>query len=633
MAIDLQEKYRQEREARLNDKGLAQYLDTSRTKDYISHEDPWVEAGTPVNVPVPDGGHVKIVIFGAGFGGLCAAARALTEGSASSPNDLLIVDRAGGFGGTWWHNRYPGLMCDIESYVYLPLLEEVGYMPKHKYSSGEEIRQYSEALARHFGFYDRGMFQSAGKSLTWDDQAKVWRCVVVAKPKGQPEFEVKFTADYAVLCSGGLTEPKIPDLPGLDTFQGKMLHTGRWNYDITGGSPANPELSKLQGKKVAIIGTGATGIQAVPATAKYAGELYVFQRTPSAVDTRGNRATDPQEWKTKIATNKGWQTARANNFQAFTEGKDNLPEEDMVKDGWTDMPTISGAWGNSSEVKPEDLEAHLAMMHELDAERSNRVRQRALDLVKDQETAKALQAWYPGWCKRPTYHDEYLQAFNQPNVHLVDTAPHGVTALTPTGISHNGKEYPIDILIWSTGYGNPLNQSLAGKADMAVLGKNGLDMETQFKTGQLFTLHGLIAINFPNLFVTGFSQAGVGVNQTQRLDEQSLHIAYTIRQAEKKLAGRSSSGRGSGNKAVVEPSEEACEEWAGRTASKAHMLGAMAGCTPSYFNAEGEVDKMTDEQRMGAAKLTIWGQGYLAYARILKEWRDKGGLDGLVVEG
>lgn len=105
MAIALQEKYKQEREARLNDKGLAQYLDKTKTGDYISHDDPWVAEGTPVQFPVPEGGHVKIAIFGAGFGGLCAAARSLLEGSASSADDLLIVDRAGGFGGTWWHNR------------------------------------------------------------------------------------------------------------------------------------------------------------------------------------------------------------------------------------------------------------------------------------------------------------------------------------------------------------------------------------------------------------------------------------------------------------------------------------------------------------------------------------------------
>jgi cation diffusion facilitator CzcD-associated flavoprotein CzcO len=239
-------------------------------------------------------------------------------------------------------------MCDIESYMYLPLLEETGYMPKRKYASGEEIREYSDSLAQKFGLHERAMFQTGGKSFTWDPQANNWICKVIAKPKGQAGSEMQFTADYIVLSSGGLTDPKVPDVPGLSEYQGQMLHTGRWNYDITGGSPANPVLTGLEGKKVAIIGTGATAIQAVPATAKYAGDLYVFQRTASAVDFRGNRDTDPEEWKTKIANKKGWQAARSINFQAFTEGEDHLPEEDLVDDGWTKMPTISAAWGCKS---------------------------------------------------------------------------------------------------------------------------------------------------------------------------------------------------------------------------------------------------------------------------------------------
>ncbi|CAL3966889.1 unnamed protein product [Diplocarpon coronariae] len=650
MAITILERYKQERERRLHDKGLAQYLDKSRSANYILHKDPWIAEGTPIQRPVPDGGHVKIAIFGAGFGGLCAAARALLGGSAASASDILIVDQAGGFGGTWWHNRYPGLMCDVESYLYLPLLEETGYMPKRKYSSGEEIRQYSDVLARMFGLHERAMFQTSGKACTWDAEAKNWKCEVSAKPKGQAEFPVNFTANYVILCSGGFTEPKVPDILGLAEFRGKMLHTGRWNYDITGGSAADPVLSDLKGKRVAIIGTGATSIQAVPATAKYAGELYVFQRTASAVDFRGNRDTDPEEWKTKIATKKGWQAERAVNFQSFTEGRENLPEEDLVSDGMSKMPTLSGAWGSPAVVKPEDIASYLSMMNELDAVRSDRVRQRALDVVKDPETAKVV----------PTaYHDDYLETFNQSHVHLVDTAPRGVEALTASGICHAGKEYPIDVIIWSTGYGSPLTESLAGKAGITVIGKDGINMEESFKEGKLTTLHGLIARNFPNLFYPGFSQvgagfssassnlipqtgfetialgdmqpetlnfqnigliplkAGVGVNQTQRLDEQGLNIAFTIREAE----------RQTGQKAVIEPTNGACEDWASQTAAKAHLLYTMRGCTPSYFNAEGATDKMTPEQQAGAARLAIWGQGYLSYAKILGDWRARGKLD------
>ncbi|KAL2071193.1 hypothetical protein VTL71DRAFT_12428 [Oculimacula yallundae] len=629
MAISLQEKYKQERDARINEKGLAQYLDKTKTAVYIQHDDPWVEAGTPVQQPIPDGGHVKIVIFGAGFGGLCAAGRALIEGSASSIDDILIIDRAGGFGGTWWHNRYPGLMCDVESYLYLPLLEETGYMPTRKYASGEEIRKYSDLLAQHFTLHKRAMFQTSGDTLTWDDASSIWKCEVIARPKGGAESRVKFTADYVVLASGGFTEPKIPDVPGLKEYKDKMLHTGRWNYGITGGSPGNPVLSGLEGKKVAIIGTGATAIQAVPAIAKYAGDLYVFQRTPSAVDYRENRDTDPEEWKTKIATGKGWQTRRGENMQAHTEGKDNLPDEDWVSDGFTKMPSISGAWGSSTVLKPEDLQGYLEMMHQLDAVRSDRVRQRVLDVVKDQETAKALQAWYPGWCKRPTYHDDYLEAFNSPNVHLVNTAPLGVTSLTATGILHNDTEYPIDVIIWSTGYGSPSAESLAGKAGITVLGRDGIKMEEKYQKAELLTLHGIIANGFPNMFFPGFSQAGVGVNQTQRLDEQSTQMAYMIREAECRSKTSQNGTSNSVAKTVIEPTAEGCEDWANQCASKAHLFATMAGCTPSYFNAEGAMDKM--EKLAGSARLAMWGQGYLSYARILQEWRRSGQLEGLSV--
>lgn len=623
--MTIEERYREERDKRLNSKGLSQYLDKSKSSAYILQEDPWVAPGTPVQRPVPEGGHVKIVIFGAGFGGLCAAARALQEGSASSPKDIMIVDYAGGFGGTWWHNRYPGLMCDCESYIYLPLLEETGYMPTRRYASGEEIRHYADLLAQKFGLHDRAMFQTRGKSLTWDDEKKRWACEVAVKPRGEKEYQATFTADYVFLSSGGFTDPKIPNLgPDLDQYQGKMLHTGRWDYNITGGSPANPELTELQGKRVAIVGTGATAMQAVPATAKWAKELYVFQRTASSVDVRNNRDTDPEEWKTRIAAKKGWQKERSVNFQAFTEGTENLPSEDVVNDGFSNMPTLSGAYGNSSKVKPEDVESYIKSMMELDNKRSDRVRQRALDVVKDQETAKALQAWYPGWCKRPTFHDEYLQSFNNPNVHLVDTAGAGVQGLYANGISQNGKEYPIDVIIWSTGYGSPLTESLAGKAAITVTGRNGANMEDNFGKGQLMSLHGIAAHDFPNMFYTGLSQAGVGVNQTQRLDEQAVHIAHIIKQAENQSGG-------GGKKAVVEASEKGCDEWGDRVAGHAHMVATMQGCTPSYFNGEGEADKMNEEQQKGAARAAMWGQGFLDYQKILEEWRKEGRLEGYEV--
>lgn len=285
------------------------------------------------------------------------------------------------------YSRYPGLMCDVESYIYIPFLEETGYMPKRKYSSGEEIRHALELVAEKFGLQHRAMFQTRGKSLSWDETSSHWVCEVSAQPKGGEEKSVTFTADYVVIASGGLKAPKIPDLPGLAEFKGKMIHTGRWNYDVTGGSPAHPVLSGLEGKRVALVGTGATAIQVVPATARYAKELYVFQRTASAVDERGNRDTDPEEWEKKIAAKKGWQAERSRNFQQFTEGVEDLPQVNMVDDGMSKMPTLSGAWGGPTAVKPEEVKEWLDSMNQMDDTRSDRVRQRVLDVVEDQDTA------------------------------------------------------------------------------------------------------------------------------------------------------------------------------------------------------------------------------------------------------
>lgn len=281
------------------------------------------------------------------------------------------------------------LMLAIASYVYLPLLEETGYMPTRRYAGGEEIRKYCNIMAEHWHLETRAMFQSAGKSLKWDKDH--WVCEIEEKPKGLPSQTVTIHADYAILGSGGFTYPKVPSVPGLETFKGQMLHTARWNYDVTGGTSANPVMDKLRDKRVAIVGTGATAIQAVPELAKYAGELYVVQRTPSAVGFRGNKDTDPAEWKEKIANKKGWQAERMNNLQIFTEQAVDLPVENLINDGFCSMPSISGAFGGPSQLKADDMPKHVEHLYKLDDARAEEVRKRALDIVKDPETAQVSQ--------------------------------------------------------------------------------------------------------------------------------------------------------------------------------------------------------------------------------------------------
>lgn len=280
-------------------------------------------------------------------------------------------------------------MCDVESYVYLPLLEKTGFIPSKRYAGGEEIRKYAEIIAEHYKLNNRALFQSSGKSLTW--KCGHWECEILEKPKGLPEKKLTINADFVILGSGGFTYPKVPNIPGTEVFKGAQLHTGRWNYEITGGDPTNTVLNKLSDKHVAIIGTGATAIQAVPELAKYAKQLYVVQRTPSAVAFRGNRDTNPEEWNAKIANKKGWQKERADLLQLFTEQHHDLPD-DTIGDGFSSMPTIAGAFGGPSDVKPEEAGKRLEEMRVIDDARSDQIRARALEVVKNTETAQ-VRIW------------------------------------------------------------------------------------------------------------------------------------------------------------------------------------------------------------------------------------------------
>ncbi|KAF7195409.1 FAD-binding monooxygenase ausC [Pseudocercospora fuligena] len=621
MAITLAEKYEQERQKRQQaSKGLQQYLDKEKSSAFLV-QDPWVEIGTPVHRPVPDGGHCKIVIFGAGFAGILSAVQMLQAGAAKDPSDILIVDPAGGYGGTWYWNRYPGLMCDVESYTYLPLLEETGYMPTRRFASGEEIRTYFGVLAKHYGLEGRGQFQSSGKTITWEKDH--WKCDIIEHAKGSSPQTITINADFTILASGGFTYPKLPNTFGIETFKGQMLHTGRWNYDITGGSSQNPVLDKLQTKRVGIVGTGATAIQAVPELAKYAKELYVFQRTPSAVDFRNNRDTIPEDWESKIANKKGWHAERLRKLQLFTEQSNDLPQGyHGAEDGFYSMPSIKGSFGGPSDLDAQGVAEHLARLQALDDARSDKVRQQTLEIVKDQDTAQKLQAWYPGWCKRPTFHDEYLPTFNRPNVHLVDTDGKGLDGMTAEGIKVNGQEYPLDVIVWSTGYGNPLTESLAGKAEMAVIGKDGQDMDDMNKKLSLESLHGCMSAGFPNLFTTALSGAGVGVNQVQRLNEQGIHNAYIVTEAQR---------RADGKKVVIEPSEKACQEWGDEIQSAAHLTAGILACTPGYFSLEGDIANIDQDTLGKMGRHGLYGQGYLKYAGILEKWRADGKLKGLEV--
>ena len=524
----------------------------------------------------------------------------------------------------YW-NRYPGLMCDVESYIYLPLLEEMGYMPKHKYSYGPEIRKYVNSLADHYHISDNAMYRTKINSLVWDESHKEWIVKMIKECKGDGDLELTVHAQFVMAASGVLLHPQLPNIPGIETFKGHSFHTSRWDYACTGGDAENPELVKLKDKRVGIVGTGATAIQAVPHLAKWAKDLVVFQRTPSQVDIRGQRETDPAWWQKEIENRKGWQRERRANFDGcLTQA---LPPDapNFVNDEWSKMKAYPALTGTPGVRKMEDLPSYVAELHARDLPRSERIRARCDEVVKDKETAQKLKSWFPSWCKRPTFHDDYLQTFNQPNVTLVDTDGRGIESLSENGIVFEGKEYPLDILIWSTGFRAPATGSPAFCAGMTVTGRKGLTMDDKWRD-DIGTLHGVVSHDFPNLFWPGPWQASASANFAGVLDILSTHAAYICAEAE-----RYASKKKPGARYSIEPSKEGEENWGLQIQMRAANFAATSGCTPSYFNKEGLMDQMPMEQRMKAAKMAIWGEGILNFTEVLEKWQAEGRLEGLQI--
>lgn len=619
-AMQIQARYAEERNKRVKNEGLAQYINLIKSDKFKHYaEDPWIDRREPGKRPPTD--TCKVLILGAGYGALLFAVRMVQNGL--DPKDILFVDSAGGFGGTWYWNRYPGLMCDVESYIYMPLLEETGYMPKHKYAYGRELREHAERIATKWNLIDQLVPSSTIKESVWDEGSNVWRTTIHLDRFSEA---TTISSDFIFLASGVLNTPKIPNIPGIDTFKGHIFHTARWDYAYCGGSPDDPTLSNLGDKKVAIIGTGATAIQVVPALARVASHLTVFQRTPSSVDERGQRPTDPVEWRTKIAARPGWQYERMHNYSAHLSNVPDKPAENLVDDGWTHFPSYSALVGGPAcaDLTVETIGAHIGTMHALDLPRQERIRARVDAIVEDRETAEKLKPWYAGWCKRPCFHDDYLPSFNRPNVSLVDTVGKGVDAFTNKGVVFDGKEYEADLVVMSTGFNSPAVGNPASKAGVKVAGKNGMTMDAKWDAG-VATLHGVCTKGLPNCFFPGPTQAGYSANQVCTLDVVSSHVAHII--------GRTMKEAGKEGKVVIEPSEEGEMGWTYRIMPQAISYAILMGCTPSYLNSEGEADREKSmEEKTKGARAAGWSRGLLDYEKVLKKWEGQEKMEGLVVQ-
>ena len=612
----LRKKYRSERDKRLRQDGNEQYQEVSGEFSYFV-EDPYVEEKIERD-PLTD--EVDVVIIGGGFGGMLAAARLREKGI----DNFKIIEKGADFGGTWYWNRYPGASCDIESYIYFPLLEETGFVPKQKYTNAPETLEYCKIICEKFNLYENACLQTEVTSTVWNEDTGRWLV------KTNLNDEIK--ARYVVHSNGPLNRPKLPAIKGINSFKGHTFHTSRWDYEYTGGD-SHGNLDNLKDKKIAIIGTGATAVQCVPHLGAGAEQLYVFQRTPSSIDVRNNQPTDP-DW---ISTQKeGWHDERRKNFETLLTG--GQVKEDLVSDGWTEAFRLlfgslrekapskmqMAAWAAksifSSEMYKKGFKSYMTdkameamdirnAMQMADFQKMEQVRARAQEVVKDEKTAESLKPYYNQFCKRPCFHDEYLDTFNRPNVELIDTDGKGLEEISEKGIVFNGKEYEVDCIIFATGF--EVGTEYSRRAGYQIHGVDGKTVTQKWQNG-LATFHGMHSRGFPNAFFFGPAQSGFTATYTYSLDEQSIHLAYILEKIIDKGATR------------VEASQEAEEQWIQTIIEKARLTADFQeNCTPGYYNNEGKINQTPQNN--------TYGGGPIEFFSLMKKWRSKDSLEGLEI--
>jgi cation diffusion facilitator CzcD-associated flavoprotein CzcO len=585
-------KYLAERDKRLRDDGNEQYVEpVGQFAHYL--EDPYVEPFE--REPLFD--EVTVAFIGGGFSGLVTGAALKQAGI----DDVRIIEKAGDFGGTWYWNRFPGAQCDTAAFVYMPLLEETGHMPTEKYTRAPEILEHCRRIGRHFGLYDNACFSTEVTDLEWDATKSLW---IIRTDRGDA-----MRARFVAMGTGPLHRPKLPGVPGIETFARHSFHTSRWDYEYTGGDPAGAPMDKLADKRVGIIGTGATSVQCVPQLAPACDELYVFQRTPSSIDVRNNHLIDP-DWFSTLEP--GWQEEWRTNFTTLQTG--GFADEDLVMDGWTDI-TIRIRDKLLSSPNPDlTPEGFMRAYHDSDDEKMTEIRARVDAVVGDRAAAEALKPWYRQLCKRPCFHDEYLQAFNVPGTHLIDTDGKGVERIDETGVWVGGVHYELDCLIYASGF--EVGTDYARRSGYDTVGRDGLKLSDYWADGML-SMHGIHVRGFPNVFVVGFTHgANLISNIPHNLIEAGKTIASIIEHATDVGADE------------VEVTAEAETAWVEMLETGGRQFGNQPDCTPGYYNNEGK-----SAGRRGVLNSLGYPAGPVAYFEYIDEWRSSGQFEGLEFRG
>jgi cyclohexanone monooxygenase len=583
-AAALRAKYMAERDKRLRADTDGQFLEA--TGDYAEFaRDPYIEAPLERDAITQ---HIDVAVIGGGFGGLLTAVKLRDAGV----DDFRIIEQGGDFGGTWYWNRYPGVRCDIEAYVYMPLLEEIGTVPSERYATGAEIFAHCQAIGRRYRLYENALLQTTVIKIAWDDARARW---LVETDRGD-----RIHARHVAVSQGPLAKVKLPGVPGIKSFGGRIFHSSRWDYDYTGGDAFGGH-TKLRDKRVAVVGTGATAVQIVPTIAENTGRLYVVQRTPSAVGPRNNTPTDTSWFNTQRP---GWQADRMNNFLSVITMQPNAG--DQVKDCWTDFFVRAGAAmkdnAQSGANKPPSV-----VIQSVDYAKMDEIRDHIASVVSDAQLAQALKPWYNYLCKRPLFSDDFLQAFNRENVSLVDTDGKGLEAITETGIVVNGEEIGVDCIIFATGFDVGATPEKVGGYDLR--GRGGMTLDAKWADGYR-SVHGMLLSGFPNFYIVGgHIQGAKAFNFTHTLAMQAEHAVDLIARCV-----------GAGVE-TFEATPQAELRWLKEIEAKqVDQAKFNEDCTPGFLNNEGNF------RAKGTFIGVTYGGGPLAWERIVREWRSGEGL-------
>ena len=569
----LHDKYLAERDKRLRGDGAAQYVEMENP--FIGDvNDPYADVRIDRAAVSED---VDVAIVGGGFSGLLAATSLLKEGVT----DIRIIEKGSDVGGTWYWNRYPGCRCDVDSYTYLPLIEDHGEMPTESFSRAPEILDHARRIADRTGLYDKTLLQTGVSGADWNEATGRW---LVTTDRGD-----EIRARFVCMASGILSRPKLPGIPGARDFKGHSFHTSRWDYDYTKGDTTGG-LTGLKDKSVAIIGTGASAVQAIPYLGEWCRNLFVVQRTPAAVDDRENAPTDPAWYNNQEP---GWWERRALNFEGFVNS---IPQtEDLIQNGWTRN------WGKMTEAmyKGETPEEMGRLRQQADFEKMEVMRARIANIVKDPATAEALKPYFNWMCKRPLFVDNYFETYNRPNVTLIDTKGRGLDRITGNSIVFEGRDYEVDCIIYASGFEVASPPDRTAGFDMHGVG--GISLSDYWAEGRK-TLHGMLTHNFPNMgIISGLKHAGITWSITFMNRRQSEHFAALVKRC-----------LDSGNNFDV--TEQAEQSWLEVLKDKAMVDDTfLRECTPGYYNNEGK------DQR-DSIWLSNYGGGPFEYMDVLRDW-------------